>query len=109
MGAMIAWIIVGLVAGAIAKLLMPGRDPGGAAAAMLLGSGGALLGGSIGRLVWGTTRAGDWNSFASAIIGAILLLVLYRLILGRHLRETAAIETVRRNKSDIGRRDKWAA
>jgi uncharacterized membrane protein YeaQ/YmgE (transglycosylase-associated protein family) len=85
MGAIIGWIIFGLIAGAIAKLLMPGRDPGGMIVTMLLGIGGALLGGFIGRALWGSSGANDWSigSFALAIVGAILLLFIYRMVRGR--------------------------
>ena len=85
MGAIIGWIIFGLIAGAIAKLLMPGRDPGGMIVTILLGIGGALIGGFIGRAIWGSNGANDWSlgSFALAIAGAILLLFLYRMIKGR--------------------------
>jgi uncharacterized membrane protein YeaQ/YmgE (transglycosylase-associated protein family) len=85
MGAIIGWIIFGLIAGAIAKLLMPGRDPGGIFVTMLLGIGGALVGGFIGRAIWGSTGANDWSigSFVLAIGGAILLLLVYRMFVGR--------------------------
>jgi uncharacterized membrane protein YeaQ/YmgE (transglycosylase-associated protein family) len=85
MGAIIGWVIFGLIAGAIAKLLMPGRDPGGIFITMLLGIGGALIGGFIGRAIWGSTGVNDWSigSFALAIGGAILLLFLYRMFVGR--------------------------
>jgi uncharacterized membrane protein YeaQ/YmgE (transglycosylase-associated protein family) len=85
MGAIIGWIIFGLIAGAIAKLLMPGRDPGGFVVTILLGITGAVVGGFIGRALWGSTGANDWSigSFALAIAGAILLLALYRMFRGR--------------------------
>jgi uncharacterized membrane protein YeaQ/YmgE (transglycosylase-associated protein family) len=85
MGAIIGWIIFGLIAGAIAKLLMPGRDPGGFIVTILLGIAGAVIGGFIGRALWGSTGANDWSigSFALAIVGAILLLALYRMFVGR--------------------------
>lgn len=85
MGAIIGWIIFGLIAGAIAKLLMPGRDPGGFIVTILLGIAGAVVGGFIGRALWGSSGANDWSigSFALAIAGAILLLFLYRMIRGR--------------------------
>ena len=85
MGAIIGWIIFGLIAGAIAKLLMPGRDPGGFVVTILLGIGGAVVGGFIGRAIWGSTGANDWSigSFVLAIAGAILLLFLYRMFVGR--------------------------
>jgi uncharacterized membrane protein YeaQ/YmgE (transglycosylase-associated protein family) len=85
MGAIIGWIVFGLIAGAIAKLLMPGRDPGGFVVTILLGIGGAVVGGFIGRAIWGSTGANDWSigSFVLAIAGAILLLFLYRMFVGR--------------------------
>ena len=91
MGAIIGWIIFGLIAGAIAKLLMPGRDPGGWIVTMLLGIAGAVLGGWIGNALWSSTGANDWSigSFALAIAGAILLLVLYRLLFGRRAPTSA--------------------
>jgi uncharacterized membrane protein YeaQ/YmgE (transglycosylase-associated protein family) len=111
MGAIIGWIIFGLIAGAIAKLLMPGKDPGGMGITMVLGIAGALLGGFIGRALWGSAGVNDWSigSFALAIGGAILLLALYRLIKGRSLRGATTTDIGRRDKSDVGRHDKWAA
>jgi uncharacterized membrane protein YeaQ/YmgE (transglycosylase-associated protein family) len=85
MGAIFGWIIFGLIAGAIAKLLMPGDDPGGWIITMILGIVGAVVGGWIGNALWGSTGATDWSigSFALAIGGAILLLALYRMFVGR--------------------------
>src|SRR6476659_8964416 len=78
----IIWMLIaGLVIGAIAKLLMPGRDPGGCIITMLLGIAGAFVGTWIGRMV-----SGDSNYIAHwimSIVGAMLLLLLYRLIAGR--------------------------
>ena len=74
-------LLVGLVIGAIAKLLMPGRDPGGCIITMLLGIAGAFVGTWIGRMV-----SGDSNYIAHwimSIVGAMLLLLLYRLIASR--------------------------
>jgi len=98
MGAIIGWIIFGLIAGAIAKLLMPGRDPGGMFVTILLGIGGALVGGFIGRAIWGSPGASDWSvgSFALAIAGAILLLFLYRLFGGRGKGTGTTIDSGRR-------------
>lgn len=100
MGAIIGWIIFGLIAGVIAKLLMPGRDPGGFIITMLLGIAGALVGGFIGRALWGSTGVNDWSigSFALAIGGAILLLALYRVIVGRRKGTVVSRD-----------RDRWAA
>jgi len=90
MGAIIGWIIFGLIAGAIAKLLMPGRDPGGFIVTMLLGIAGAVVGGFIGRALWGSPGVNSWSigSFALAIAGAIILLVIYRMIVGRRQKAT---------------------
>jgi uncharacterized membrane protein YeaQ/YmgE (transglycosylase-associated protein family) len=78
----IGWIIFGLIVGLVAKLLMPGRDPGGFIITMLLGIAGALIGGSIGRaLGWYGPNQGA--GFLMSVIGAILLLWLYRLFVTR--------------------------
>ena len=99
MGAIFGWIIFGLIAGAIAKLLMPGRDPGGWIVTAFLGIAGAVVGGFIGRALWGSTGVNDWSlgSFALAISGSILLLALYRLVIGR--RREADIVTRDRNRA----------
>ena len=101
MGAIIGWVIFGLIAGAIAKLIMPGKDPGGIFVTMLLGVAGAVVGGFIGRLLWGSPGATTWGfgSFALAIGGAVLLLWIYRMVVGR--RHPAST-------TDIGRRDRAA-
>jgi len=77
--AVLGWIIFGLVVGIVAKLLTPGRDPGGFIVTVLLGIAGALLGGFLGRAV-GWYREGDPVGFAVAVIGSIVLLVLYRVV-----------------------------
>jgi uncharacterized membrane protein YeaQ/YmgE (transglycosylase-associated protein family) len=80
----IAWIVFGLLAGWLAKVVMPGSDPGGCIVTMLLGVGGALLGGFIGTaLGFGGIEGFDLRSFLMAVGGAILLLLLYRLFTGR--------------------------
>jgi uncharacterized membrane protein YeaQ/YmgE (transglycosylase-associated protein family) len=73
----LGWMLFGLVVGIIAKLLMPGRDPGGIFVTMLIGIVGALLGGFIGRAV-GWYEPGEPAGFVVATIGAILLLFIYR-------------------------------
>ncbi|MBI1895465.1 MAG: GlsB/YeaQ/YmgE family stress response membrane protein [Acidobacteria bacterium] len=73
----LGWIVFGLVVGVIAKLLMPGRDPGGFIITILLGIAGALLGGWIGRAL-GLYGPGESAGLFMALLGAILLLVLYR-------------------------------
>ena len=75
-------IIVGLIVGALAKLVMPGRDPGGIIVTMLLGIGGSVIAGFLGRAV-GWYRQSDPVSFIASVIGAIVLLGIYRLIVGR--------------------------
>ena len=78
----IGWIIFGLIVGAIAKLLMPGRDPGGFIVTMLLGIAGALVGGFLGRAA-GWYGPNDPAGFLMSLFGAIALLLLYRVIVGR--------------------------
>jgi uncharacterized membrane protein YeaQ/YmgE (transglycosylase-associated protein family) len=77
------WVlIIGLVVGALAKLIMPGKDPGGIIVTMLLGIAGAFLGGWVGRAV-GLYQEGQGAGFIMSLIGAIVLLAIYRLIVGR--------------------------
>jgi uncharacterized membrane protein YeaQ/YmgE (transglycosylase-associated protein family) len=78
----LGWIVFGLIVGVIAKLLMPGRDPGGFIITILLGIAGALLGGWLGRSM-GLYGEGESAGFFMALLGAILLLALYRLTLRR--------------------------
>lgn len=81
---LISWVLFGLVAGIVAKLLMPGRDPGGCIVTSLIGIAGALLGGFLASaLGFGGVAAWDLRSFVVAVIGAILLLVIYRALKGR--------------------------
>jgi uncharacterized membrane protein YeaQ/YmgE (transglycosylase-associated protein family) len=80
--AIIGWIIFGLIVGIIGKFLMPGRDPGGIIVTILLGIGGALLGGWVGQAM-GLYREGEPAGFVMAVLGSILLLGLYRLFAGR--------------------------
>ena len=79
---LIGWIISGIIIGALAKLVMPGRDPGGILVTMLLGIAGALVGGFVGRALgfYGSNQSAGW---IMSIIGAIILLALYRMIAGR--------------------------
>lgn len=78
----IGWIVFGLIVGAIAKLLMPGRDPGGIIVTMLLGIAGALLGGFVGRSL-GWYGPEDAAGFLMSLVGAVLLLFIYRMMIGR--------------------------
>ena len=94
--AIIGWIIFGLIAGVIAKAIMPGRDPGGFIITILLGIAGSLIGGFIGQAMFGyggavndssdLSRPGFLMSLVLSVIGAIVLLALYRLIKGRSTR-----------------------
>jgi uncharacterized membrane protein YeaQ/YmgE (transglycosylase-associated protein family) len=78
----ITWILFGLVVGVIAKLLMPGRDPGGFIITILLGVAGALIGGFIGRAM-GFIGPSEGASWLLSILGAVILLALYRMMARR--------------------------
>jgi uncharacterized membrane protein YeaQ/YmgE (transglycosylase-associated protein family) len=78
----IAWILIGALAGVIAKAIMPGRDPGGCIVTILLGIGGALLAGWLGNML-GWYRQGQGAGFIAAILGAIIILFIWRLIARR--------------------------
>jgi uncharacterized membrane protein YeaQ/YmgE (transglycosylase-associated protein family) len=78
----LGWIFFGLIVGIIGKLLMPGRDPGGFVITTILGIVGALVGGFLGRVL-GLYREGDPVGYVMAIIGSIILLVLYRMFATR--------------------------
>ena len=78
----IGWIFFGLIVGVIGKLLMPGRDPGGFVVTILIGIAGALLGGFIGRSL-GLYREDDPVGFIMAVVGSIILLMIYRFPVGR--------------------------
>ena len=90
--AIIGWIVFGLIAGLIAKAIMPGKDPGGAIITILLGIAGSLIGGFIGQALFGYGRAvndssdlsrpGFLMSLVLAVIGAVVLLAVYRLVKG---------------------------
>ena len=90
-GDIISWIIIGLIAGAIAKWLMPGKDPGGCIITMVIGIVGAVLAGWLAhflRLADETktvslTDRGFWTKIGFGIVGALVILAVYRLIAGR--------------------------
>ena len=75
-------IVIGLIVGVLAKLIMPGRDPGGIIVTILLGIAGSVVAGLIGRAV-GWYSAGQPAGFIASIIGAIIILAIHRLIIGR--------------------------
>ena len=78
----LGWMLFGLIVGALAKLVMPGRDPGGIIVTMLIGIVGALVGGWIGRAV-GWYGPNDSAGYFVSILGAILLLWIYRMVVAR--------------------------
>jgi uncharacterized membrane protein YeaQ/YmgE (transglycosylase-associated protein family) len=86
----IAWIVLGLLAGLIAKALLPGSDPGGVIITALIGIAGALLGGFLAKVLFNAKPLDsffDLSTWITAIVGSIVLLVLYRVVAGdgRHL------------------------
>lgn len=82
---LLAWIVLGLIAGLVAKALVPGRDPGGCFITILVGIAGALVGGWLSTLLGFGGLAGglDLRNLVIAVLGAIVLLVLWRLLFGR--------------------------
>jgi len=80
--AIIGWIFFGLVVGIVGKLLTPGRDPGGFILTIILGIAGALIGGFLGQSL-GFYREGEPVGFIMAVIGSVILLLLYRMFAGR--------------------------
>jgi uncharacterized membrane protein YeaQ/YmgE (transglycosylase-associated protein family) len=78
----LGWIIIGALAGALAKFIMPGRDPGGCIVTILLGVGGAMLAGFISHQL-GWDRGNQGAGFIAAVIGAIIILFIWRLIARR--------------------------
>jgi uncharacterized membrane protein YeaQ/YmgE (transglycosylase-associated protein family) len=87
MWGVISWILFGLIAGGIAKFIMPGKDPGGCLVTAAIGMIGALLGGFLAGLAgYGGVSGFDLYSLLLAIVGAILLLIVYRIFVGRQSR-----------------------
>jgi uncharacterized membrane protein YeaQ/YmgE (transglycosylase-associated protein family) len=77
----LSWIVFGLIAGALAKFLMPGKDPGGFFVTAIIGIAGALIGGMVAtQLGYGGVSGFDFRSFVVAIIGSMVLLLGYRLV-----------------------------
>lgn len=79
------WLLIGLVAGVIGKLLMPGKDPGGFIVTILIGIAGALLAGFVAKSM-NVALVGGWQNYAAATAGAVVLLALYRLVVSRRIR-----------------------
>jgi uncharacterized membrane protein YeaQ/YmgE (transglycosylase-associated protein family) len=84
----LGWIVVGLVVGALAKLIMPGKDPGGIIVTILIGIVGAILGGFIGKAIFGGGLGGffDLRTWVLGLIGSLILLGIWRVIAGRRAR-----------------------
>ncbi|MER7519125.1 GlsB/YeaQ/YmgE family stress response membrane protein [Streptomyces sp. NPDC126499] len=85
----IGWILVGLIAGIIAKLLMPGKDPGGFIVTILIGVAGGLLGGWLGKVIFGVDSIDGFfelSTWIAAIVGSLILLAIYRLVTGGRRR-----------------------
>jgi len=85
---LIAWIVLGLIAGALAKWIMPGQDPGGCVITIIIGVVGALLGGYLSTLLGfgGLTGDLDWRSLIIAVLGSMVLLAIWRLLRGGNRR-----------------------
>ncbi len=83
MGAIIATIFIGLLVGIVAKLLMPGRDPGGFIITTLIGIAGAFIAAFLGKAFGLYNQVGEVSGFFASVVGAIILLILYRVIVGR--------------------------
>ncbi len=81
----LGWLLIGLVAGVLGKMIMPGKDPGGFIVTILIGIVGALLAGFIAKSM-NVTLVGGWQNYAAATGGAVILLALYRLVTSRRIR-----------------------
>jgi uncharacterized membrane protein YeaQ/YmgE (transglycosylase-associated protein family) len=77
----VGWIVFGLVVGALAKFIMPGRDPGGCLLTILLGIAGAMIGGYLGRFL-GLYGPDEPAGFVMATLGAVVVLAIYRMVIG---------------------------
>ena len=85
----IGWIVLGLIAGAIAKAILPGDDPGGIIVTIIIGIVGAILGGFLAQVLFNVDSMDEFfdiSTWLTAIIGSVILLVLYRLVTGRRRR-----------------------
>ena len=82
---LLGWILIGLVAGVLGKLIMPGKDPGGFIVTILLGIAGALLAGFLGQAL-GVYEQGEVAGWVGAILGSLALLIIYRLVIQSRAR-----------------------
>ena len=82
----LGWILIGLVAGVLGKMIMPGKDPGGFIVTILIGIAGALLAGYLAPVMGFNITTVWWHGYVAATIGAIILLALYRLVMTRRVR-----------------------
>ena len=82
----LGWILIGLVAGVLGKLIMPGKDPGGIIVTILIGIAGALLAGFLANNVLNIQLEGWVANYGAATLGAVILLALYRLVMTRRVR-----------------------
>ncbi|WP_213981512.1 GlsB/YeaQ/YmgE family stress response membrane protein [Sphingomonas sp. dw_22] len=80
---LLGWLLIGLVAGALGKLIMPGKDPGGIIVTILLGIAGALVARFLAPLIGINIVDSTWQAYAAATVGAVVLLALYRLVIAR--------------------------
>ena len=81
----LGWLLIGLVAGALGKLIMPGKDPGGVIVTILIGIAGALLAFYLTPVLGIEVRDSTWQAYAAATAGAVILLALYRMVIARRI------------------------
>lgn len=79
------WLLIGLVAGALGKLIMPGKDPGGIIVTILLGIVGALIAFYLTPLLGIDVTSSAWRAYVAAIVGSVVVLAIYRVIVGRRV------------------------
>jgi uncharacterized membrane protein YeaQ/YmgE (transglycosylase-associated protein family) len=82
----LGWLLIGLVAGALGKLIMPGKDPGGIIVTILIGIAGALLAKFLTPMMGIVVVDWTWQAFAAATLGAVILLAVYRLVMAKRTR-----------------------
>jgi uncharacterized membrane protein YeaQ/YmgE (transglycosylase-associated protein family) len=82
----LGWLLIGLVAGALGKLIMPGKDPGGIIVTILLGIAGALLAKYLTPMMGLNIVDSTWQAYAAATAGAVILLAIYRLVMAKRTR-----------------------